>query len=219
LIVCALFFMGTIAPQYLQLSLRQSCNIAGVCHIVLLALLFFNAYKPGVARLTRQQRATGFVVFWFYASLTFNLTWQLPLWNVPFIRTAEVGSTNLWWAIVWWSYTLSDKVYFDCTPIMISIEVFWFLGNLLGLLGLIRFRGGRHSEALVLFVICGVLQCYNATLYIFMTWYVDNLTPIGPQALDKVVYWGFNCLWAVLSAVAAWMSFTLLLPRMKDKVE
>lgn len=216
LIMLALFGMGTLAPHYLGVGLHRACNVAGVLHILLLSFLFFNSYKPGVCNLTRQQRIVGFIIFWFYAAITFNVTWQLPLWNVPFIRNLPLAKENLWWGIVWWSYTVSDKEYFDKTPIMISVELFWFLGNFFGIAGLWRFRNGRHSEALVLFVICGVLQCYNATFYIFMSWYSD-FASVGPEFLDKVVFWGFNCLWPTLAIVAAWFSYRLLVPRLQDK--
>lgn len=128
----------------------------------------------------------------------------------------KVAPENLWWAIAWWSYGLSDSLYLDCTPLMVTFEIWWFLGNIPGGIGLIRFKEGRTREALVLFVLCGVLQCYNATVYMFMTWHVDKLEPIAKNPLSVFIYWGFNGMWAVLSLFAARIAYNLFLDELRE---
>lgn len=164
-IVLVLFFWGTIAPAAFDFELMQCTRNAGVCAVLVLGATFYNAYEPNVEGLSRRQKTFGFIVFWFAATIFFDFTWQKPLWNIPAIRYAEVNKENLRWMIAWWSYGMSDRLYKDCTPIMITFEIWWFLGNIPGMIGLYKQNQGKFNQALVMFTLCGILQCYNATVY------------------------------------------------------
>lgn len=86
MVVGMLFFVGTLGPKFVGWDLYTASRYAGCSAIVILGLNFFNAYQPGVKGLNVKQREMGFVVFWFCATLFFDAAWQLPLWNIPFIR-------------------------------------------------------------------------------------------------------------------------------------
>jgi len=75
---------------------------------------------------------------------------------------------------------------------------------------LLKLKAGKEKEALILLTLCGALQFYNATVYMFMTVYVDHLEPIASHWMGQCIYWGLNGFWAVASITAAVMSYRLL---------
>ena len=191
-----------------SLDLVLTCRLAGTSALLLLvscilAPLFLPQASPA--------RFRGFLVYWFVASLAFDLAWQIPNDLVPAIRNAPVVRENLWWAIVWWSYSLSDTHYAEVTPFMLVTEVWWFLGNIPGAVGLYMMSKGRNLLAYLLMGLCGALQAYNASMYIASNFYVDHFENIPPHPLCFVLYWGFNGFWTLAAAVACVLSFRLLL--------
>lgn len=94
---------------------------------------------------------------------------------------------------------------------MVAFEVWWLLGNLFGLVGLLKLKSGNDHHAFLLLGVCGALQCYNATVYMFMGVYVDHMETITPDLMGQLIYWGLNGFWAVASSVASVLSFKMLL--------
>jgi len=202
------------ASRAFDLTLETTCRLAGLSALALLIACFL---MPLLLKQERYQKEKGFIVFWFVGTLTFDLLWQVPLWAIPAIHEAAHTPENLPWAIVWWSYTLTDRLYTEVTPTMVAFEIWWLLGNLFGLAGLLKMKKGHDAHAYVLLGVCGALQCYNATIYLFSGIYVDRLTSVAPDTLGTVIYWGFNGFWAAASASAGILSFRLLLAHMKCK--
>ena len=229
--VFVLFFWGTIFPAVATrmssaVSVRAIARHAGVCNTVVLIWTFSASYfyYPSSSIVGPHQdqprRHLGFVLFWFGGSILFDVLWQIPLWSLSVISQAPVDANSLWWCIPWWSYTVSDSLYEQVTPLVVAFEIWWMLGNLLGVAGLFKYRqsllaaNGRNinfQQALVLLCLCGTLQCYNATIYLFIAFYVEGLENIAPHWESHFVFWGLNGFWATASGVAAWFSYELLL--------
>uniref|UniRef100_A0A7S2RT25 EXPERA domain-containing protein n=1 Tax=Mucochytrium quahogii TaxID=96639 RepID=A0A7S2RT25_9STRA len=210
-----LFFFGTIAPVlFPHLEFRTRCLISGACNSLLLMYTFsstlFLPYSKDSVKL-------GYLIFWFCGSILFDIVWEVPLWTIDVVKSTPRMPENAWWGIYWWSYTLSDRLYDQVTPVMVSFEVWWLIGNIPGAVGLVNYRNGKVEQALVLFVICGILQCYNASLYLFMTVYVDNWEPIHPTVLSHFVYWSLNGFWCFSSLTASYIAYDLLIPKLESK--
>ena len=58
----------------------------------------------------------------------------------------------------------------------------------------------------------GHAQAYNASVYMFMAWYVDRLEPIHNSPLGWFVYLSLNGFWCAASAAACRLSYCLLHP-------
>lgn len=202
------------ASRIFDLTLITTCRLAGVSALALLAACFL---MPLLLKQERAQKVKGFIIFWFIGTLMFDLLWQVPLWSIPAIHEAAHTPENLPWAIVWWSYTLTDRLYTEVTPTMVAFEIWWLLGNLFGLAGLVTMKKGHDAHAYALLGVCGAFQCYNATIYLFSGIYVDRLTTVAPDVLGTIIYWGFNGFWAAASASAGILSFRLLLAPVRSE--
>jgi hypothetical protein len=191
----------------LGLEVERTCRYAGVTVMV---LLFGCFVLPLFLRHPVERRIRGWIVFWFTATLAFDLFWQIPLWTIPVISAAEVVRENLWWAIFWWAYTLTDAVYKEVTPMMVAFEIWWLLGNIVGLVGLLRLWKGDDLRGFVLVGVCGALQCYNASVYLFVGVFVDRYEAVATDVLGQLIYWGLNGFWAVASCCASVLAFRML---------
>ncbi len=209
--VLLLVWWGSIAPSLLSLDVQTASRYSGFTVMLVLIGCFSSTL---LLRHELEQRLRGFIIFWFVGSLFFDVFWEIPLWTISAIHETPHTLEHIHWAIIWWSYSLSDTLYADVTPLMITFEIWWLLGNITGLIGLLKLRTGREKEALLFFILCGALQCYNATVYMFMTVYVDHMEPIATDFMGQSIYWGLNGFWAVASISASAMSYKLLKERM-----
>lgn len=235
--VFVLFFWGTVFPAVAtrvsgSVSARAVARHAGFCNTIVLISTFSASYyyypsssSSSSSVVSPQQhqsrRRLGFVLFWFGGSILFDVLWQIPLWSMSTISQMPVEADSLWWCIPWWSYTVNDSLYEQVTPLVVAFEIWWMLGNLLGVAGLFKYyrqsildaneRKSNFQQALMLLCLCGTLQCYNATIYLFIACYVERLDNIAPHWESHFIYWGLNGFWAAASAVASWFSYELLL--------
>ena len=69
---------------------------------------------------------------------------------------------------------------------MVTFEIWWLLGNLIGLTGLLKIKNGNNLHGYILLGVCGALQCYNATVYMFMGIYVDHFETIAPDLMRQL---------------------------------
>jgi hypothetical protein len=223
-LIAVLLFWGTTAPTiFHEHDIYTLSRYSGISATCVLIGCFYSSYRNLLTPyLSKKERQMGFVIFWFSGSLFFDLVWQVPYWTVPMISEAPKTMDGLYWKICWWSYTLHDTWYDSLTREVIVFEIWWLLGNIFGAVGLYKFynagSGGeyRHkqqtyNETLLLFTLCGALQCYNATVYLFMSYFVHNFANIPNHILSQAIFWGLNGFWCFASAVAATFSYRLLL--------
>lgn len=227
-LIAVLLFWGTTAPTiFHEHDVDTLSRYSGISATVVIVGCFRSSYwnllTPG---LTRKRRQMGFVLFWFSGSIFFNLVWQLPYWTIPLISKAPKTMDGLYWKIVWWSYTLHDSWYELLVPLVVAFEVWWLLGNVVGAFGLFKFyssetgcdplvRQQQYNESLVLFSICGSLQCYNATIYLFLSFYLGNFANVPNHVLSQAIFLGLNGFWACASATAATFAARILLDRIR----
>ena len=203
-VAISLIFWGSFAKDNLGInSIDELCRYAGIICLLTLVTVFSSAYFT--------TNRVGYVLFWFYGSIFFNFTWELPLWTIGYISKAEINHDNLRWAIIWWSYNLSDTVYRDVTKMMVTVEIWWLMGNLLGIIGLYKWNINKRAESLLLLCLCGGFQAYNASMYLFICGYIDNFEPIGKHWQNQFIYWGFNGFWCCSGLVASYNAFRILL--------
>jgi hypothetical protein len=188
----------------------RTCRYAGLSSMLLLGtsiVLPLALNHPWPARLR------GYAIFWFAISAAFNLVWELPL--VVFKSTItgiEVTSANLPYAIAWWGYTLSDSIYRQVTPFMITIELTWLVANAIAVVGLVLVRRGESIKGYLWLGVAGALQAYNASLYVLANGIMDHYSNVASDTLlAPVLYWGFNLLWTCAAAVGSIIAFRLVL--------
>ena len=194
----------------LDLDVVQTSRLAGLCAMTVLIGCILATLRLGPPG---EPRVWGFLVFWFVISLAFDVAWEIPLMLIPGIAEAEITRANLPWAIFWWAYTLSDALYTEVTPLVRAAELWWFLGNLIGAVGLWMLHRGRELHALTLLGLCGALQAYNASLYMGITGFVDRFATIPPDWKAHALFWGLNGFWALAAGTASVLSFRMLLAR------
>jgi len=122
LMLALLIWWGSIAPPLLGLDVHTASRYSGFTVMMVLIGSFVSTL---FLKQEREQRIKGYIIFWFMGSLFFDFAWEVPLWTIPAIHEASQTPENLWWAIFWWSYSLSDTLYEEVTPIMISFEIWW----------------------------------------------------------------------------------------------
>jgi hypothetical protein len=140
------------------------------------------------------------------------------------ISQAPKTMDGMYWKILWWSYTLHDGWYDSLNEVVVVFEVWWLLGNILGAVGLYKFfkadaKNGDtrqqqiqlYNESLLFFALCGAMQFYNTTVYLFLSYYVDNFSNVANHILSQAIFWGLNGFWALASAIATSFSGQLLL--------
>jgi hypothetical protein len=216
-LVAVLLFWGTTAPTlFHEQDIYKLSRFSGVSATVVLVGCFQSSYSGLLTPyLSVKERRFGFVIFWFTGSLFFNLVWQLPYWSLPMIHNAPKTADGLSWKILWWSYTLHDEWYEHLTKLVIAFEIWWLAGNVVGAVGLYKvfYSDGEQSyrSSLLCFAICGALQCYNATIYLFLSYYLSGFSHVPSNLLSMAVFWGLNGFWAIASATAAVFASSLLL--------
>jgi hypothetical protein len=216
-LITVLLFWGTTAPTlFHEYDIYKLSRFSGVSATVVVIGCFQSSYTGLLTPyLSVKARRLGFVVFWFTGSIFFNLVWQLPYWSLPMIYTAPKTADGLFWKILWWSYTLHDEWYENVTKLVIAFEIWWLGGNVVGACGLYKFFYSDGEQAyrssLLYFVICGALQCYNATIYLFLSYYLSGFSHVPKHLLSMAVFWGVNGFRACASATAAVFASSLLL--------
>lgn len=223
--VALIIFWGTAVPKLGLLPVRTFeevrfvCQQAGATIGSFLLFSFARSYFGSKAAPNERQRKMGFLVTWFACSLFFDVVWQMPLWILPgeyankFIRNIPVDASHLSYGVVWWSYSLSDELYFRVTPFVVLFEVWWLFGNLPAAFGLWKaYKQEPIERTLVLFCLSGSMQCYNASVYMAEAYFLRSNQPVHNSYLGKYVYYCLNGGWMICSLVACRMSYQLLLP-------
>ena len=237
-LLASLLFWGSLAPRFLlpsnyksddaeavDAAVAEICLWSGFCATTILICHFVMVYLRSI----HTGKPFNFIIYWFIASLFFDLVWEIPLWSTKLFSTGPstipfLSVAHLPYAIYWWSYSISDDWYEEVTPFVVATEIWYLFGNLFGLWGLYSYycfsrrprqqqqphSSNEENTILVSFCICGILQCYNATLYMFSGWYIDGFESVHQSWRGKYIYWGLNGFWALASAVAARMSWNLL---------
>jgi hypothetical protein len=199
-----------VAARSFGLDPVLACRLGGVCSMLLLGT---SIVLPFLIEAPAPARRAGFVVFWFAMSAGFNLVWELPL--VVFrsaLTTLEFSLANLPLGIVWWGYTLSDSIYREVTPFMITIELTWLIANAMAVVGLLSLRAGRATRGYLWLGVAGALQAYNAGLYVVANGVMDGYRNVASDSiLAPILYWGFNLLWTGAAAVGSVVAFRLML--------
>lgn len=213
LVTFLLFVFGSIIPVMIPgWDVETICITCGSLVTAVVISHFVACYMLPA----KDTREATFVVYWFLASLFFDLVWEIPLWATSIISSIpHLDKAHLKWAIIWWSYSVSDTMYRDVTRLMVTFEVWYLLGNIPGFVGLWHYVRGRTNKALLLFFVCGILQCYNATVYLAISWYVHNCETVNPRGY--FIFWGLNACWACSSAVAAALSYLKLTRAMNER--
>lgn len=214
LLICTMLLSSIV-----EMDIYLTNQVAGVITMLMLQAVVIS---PLILKQPKDNKYKGFLVFWFCLALTFNLVWQIPLDVFSGILVdTPVTRENTWWAIFWWSYTLSDLDYLNIFPYVLAIELWWLGGNLIGAYGLYLIYKGRDSLAYICLGVSGAFQAYNASLYM-LTNGIDGafhnvsespaaLAEGGSTFLAWVLYWGFNGFWCLAGAVSAIVAFQLLL--------
>lgn len=221
--ILSLFFFGSVAPELDLLpvdsaeDIRRLTQMSGTVASCVLLFTFARALLGVRAEADPKKVRLGYVLFWFCGSLFFDAVWEIPLWTTPFIKNtrfdAPDAARHLPWAVVWWSYGTSDSLYMDVTPFMVTFEIWWLLGNIPALFGLLKYaRGEPTQRSLALFMVSGFAQAYNASVYMFYEAYVDRCAHVHPSRLGWFVYVSLNGFWCVASLVACRFSYQLLFP-------
>ena len=255
-LIAVLLFWGTTAPMMFghghhvssdssddqqkatsldEASIYKLSRFSGVSATIVLIGCFQSSYTNLLTpKLSIDERKYGFAVFWFIGSIFFNLVWQLPYWGIPIMHRELSRKTfhGFYWKIVWWSYTLFDEWYDHLTKLVIAFEIWWLLGNVVGVIGLYyaykqhqtdvsgskdkqlhqQVENYYYRRALICFSICGALQAYNASIYLFLSGYLSSFEHVPNDPLSMSIFWGLNGFWAIASAVASYFACSLLLP-------
>jgi len=187
-----------------------TCRLAGTSTMVLLGT---SIVLPFFVRAPAQERLRGYVVVWFAMSAGFNLAWELPLvvFREPLLAM-EFSRANLPYGIAWWGYTLSDSIYHDVTPFMVTIELTWLVANAMAVFGLVKLRRGERTIGHLWLGVAGALQAYNAGLYVVANGVMDHYSNIARDSvLAPLLYWGFNSMWTCAAAAGSVIAFRLML--------
>lgn len=196
------------AAEHFKWDVVDSARYSAICvFFVLAAFILGPLFMPRPL----EQRRQGFIFFWFSVSTLFNLFWQIPLILLRDVITqAEITHANLYKFIGWWGYGFADAHYGKVSPWMISEELWWFLAIAIGVIGLWKIRSGRSTTGFMLLGIAGLLQAYNATLYMVY----DTVTGFGNIPIHDwaswLLYWGFNPLWAACALMAGLFSLQIV---------
>ena len=210
----SLVWWGRFAMDALNISVEEACKYCGLTATVVLIWTFI---APLTVKSDCEANKWGFILFWFAGSIFFDIVWEIPSWSVPAIQTTNKSPENLWWGIIWWSYTLCDAEFANVTPMMFAFELWWLFGNLAGMHGLWMYRKGETKKALLCLMVCGALQAYNATLYLFFAVHVNHMEAIAKDWMSQCIYWGLNGFWALAATLSAWFCWELLTHPEKEK--
>ena len=208
--VCIPFVLAAwIVPAYFyKWDVVGTARGSAVCIMVWLALCI---YSPLLLRYSWKERQRGFIFYWFCIAALFNVVWQVPLILFrSFITQAEPTQTNLLKFSAWWGYGFADSHYGLVDKWMMSEETWWFLAIVLSIIGLVLVKRGKQTKGFLLLGIAGVLQAYNASLYMVYD-AMTGFKNIAPGATSHVLYWGFNPLWAITSLVSSIFAFQFVL--------
>ena len=215
--VCIPFVLAAwIVPAYFyKWDVVSTARGSAVCIMVWLAMCI---YSPLVLKYTWKERKRGFIFYWFCTAALFNIVWQVSLILFRhFITQAEPTQTNLLKYSAWWGYGFADSHYGLVDKWMMSEETWWFLAIVISIIGLVLVKRGRELNGFLLLGIAGMLQAYNASLYIVydaMTGF-DNIA--SGSALSLALYWGFNPMWALTALVASIFSFQFVLRKARAR--
>ena len=208
--VCIPFVLAAwIVPAYFyKWDVVGTARGSAVCIMVWLALCI---YSPLFLKYSWEERKRGFIFYWFCIAALFNVVWQVPLILFrSFITQAEHTHANLLKFSAWWGYGFADAHYGTVDKWMMSEETWWFLAIVLSIVGLVLVRRGREKSGFLMLGIAGILQAYNASLYIVYD-AMTGFKNIASGAISHVLYWGFNPLWAITSLVASIFAFQFVL--------
>jgi len=208
--VCIPFVLAAwIVPAYFyKWDVVSTARGSAVCIMVWLALCI---YSPLFLRYPWREKTHGFIFYWFCTAALFNIVWQVPLILFrSFITQAEPTNTNLLKFSAWWGYGFADAHYGMVDKWMMSEETWWFLAIMISVIGLVLVKRGRKLNGFLLLGIAGMLQAYNASLYIVYD-AMTGFQNIAPGVISRVLYWGFNPLWAITSLVASILSFQFVI--------
>ena len=186
----------------------DSARYSAICLMFVLAGFILS---PLFMSRPADERQRGFIFYWFSVSTLFNLTWQIPLIlfrNV--ITQAEITHANLYKFIAWWGYGFADTHYGKVSLWMISEELWWFLAIVVAVVGLWKIRAGRATTGFLLLGIAGLLQAYNASLYMVYDAVTGFQNIPKPDWTSWLLYWGFNPLWAICSLMAGIFSLRIV---------
>ena len=163
----------------------------------------------GLADRSRLARWNAYAVYWFTVSTIFNLVWQVPLTLFrDSITTAERSHDNMPIYIAWWGYGFADSHYGEVDAWMRSEELWWLMAVACAVAGLVLANRGRGALGYLLMGVGGILQSYNASLYIVYD-VVAGMPNIHLQdGLSYALYWGFNPLWGGCSLLAGYWCLT-----------
>jgi hypothetical protein len=216
--VCIPFVLAAwIVPAYFnKWDVVSTARGSAVCIMIWLAVCI---YFPLFLKYTWKERKRGFIFYWFCTAALFNIVWQVPLILFrSFITQAELTQTNLLKFSAWWGYGFADSHYGLVDKWMMSEETWWFLAIVISIVGLVLVKRGRETNGFLLLGIAGMLQAYNASLYMVY----DAMTGfhnIASGTISHVLYWGFNPLWAFTALVASIFSFQFVLRKARaDRV-
>lgn len=198
-----------IVPAYFyKWDVISTARGSAVCIMVWLALCI---YSPLFLRYPWRERARGFIFYWFCTAALFNIVWQVPLILFrSYITQAEPTHANLLKYSAWWGYGFADAHYGQVSKWMMSEETWWFLAIVISIVGLVLVKRGKDTNGFLLLGIAGMLQAYNASLYIVYD-AMTGFENIAPGVISPILYWGFNPLWAITSLVASILSFKFVL--------
>jgi len=218
--IAVLSFWGSTAPEILEeqnvfVFSRYAGAITTIVLIGCVRSSFCNLLTPG---LSCRERKMGTILFWFCVSISFDLLWRLPYLALDGISKAPKTKDGMYWKIFWWSYSLNDPWYDSLNPLVTGLEIWRLLGNVTGGIGLYKYYVGDpqqkqkdYNECLLLFCVCGVLQCYNTSIYLFFSFYLGGSPSARRHILSQFVFWGLNCFWVLASATSSMFSYQLLL--------
>jgi hypothetical protein len=213
--VCIPFVLAAwIVPAYFyKWDVVSTARGSAVCIMVWLALcIYFQLFL----KYPWKEKKRGFIFYWFCTAALFNIVWQVPLILFrSFITQADLTQTNLLKFSAWWGYGFADSHYGLVDKWMMSEETWWFLAIVISIVGLVLIKRGRETNGFLLLGIAGMLQAYNASLYMVfdaMTGF-DNIA--SGSALSLVLYWGFNPMWALTALVASIFSFQFVLSKVR----
>jgi hypothetical protein len=214
--VCIPFVLAAwIVPAYFyKWDVVGTARGSAVCIMVWLALCIYSTL---FLKYSWEKRKRGFIFSWFCTAALFNIVWQVPLILFRhFITQAEYTHANLLKFSAWWGYGFADAHYGLVDKWMMSEETWWFLAIVLSIVGLVLVKRGRETNGFLLLGIAGVLQAYNASLYMVYDAMTGFQNIAHGSTISWVLYWGFNPLWALTALVASIFAFQFMLR--KDEV-
>ncbi|HQW21251.1 MAG TPA: hypothetical protein PLI90_11350 [Rhodocyclaceae bacterium] len=197
-----------IGADHFGWDVVDSARYSAICLIFILAAFILS---PLLMPRNKEERRLGFIFYWFTVSTLFNLSWQIPL--ILFrstITQAEITHANLYKDIAWWGYGFADAHYGKVSLWMISEEAWWFLAIVVAITGLWKIKTGRATTGFLLLGIAGLLQAYNASLYMVYDFVTGFQNIPRPDWASWLLYWGFNPLWASCALIAGIFSLQIV---------